>query len=140
MRRLIALMTFCTLLIATVLALSGPAVAADVIIAANSPSDLRTGPMLPNTTWTFTYAVGGDQTLIGTGVPATVYIMEHRTQKVATTFATTLLPGSGILSLSPQWTCTLRVGWYDWTLWPTFPNPTVTFQSTSQSFRVVKRL
>lgn len=140
MRRLIVLITFCALLTTALFAMSGPAVAADVTIYAYTPAESRTGSMLPNTTWTFTYLLAGDQTLIGAGVPATVYIMEHRTQKVATKFGTTLLPGSGVLSLSPQWTCTLRVGWYDWTLWPTFPNQAVTFLSMSQSFRVVKHL
>lgn len=140
MRRLIVLITFCSLLIAILLAVSGPAAAADVTIHAYTPSDLRTGLMLPNTTWTFTYLLAGDQTPIGAGVPATVYIMEHRTQRVAARFDTTMLPGSGVLSLTPQWTCKLRVGWYDWTLWPTFPNPATTFLSMSQSFRVVKHL
>jgi hypothetical protein len=140
MRRFVVLITLCLLLMATLLAVSGPAAAADVTIYANTPSDLRTGPVLPDTTWTFTYLLAGNQTLIGAGVPATVYIMEHRTQRVAAQFDTTMLPGSGVLSLTPQWTCKLRVGWYDWTLWPTFSNPATTFLSMSQSFRVVKRL
>lgn len=140
MKRLLALTTFAVLVIATMLLMSGPAAAWDVNINAVSPSELKTGPMIPNSTWTFTYVVSDPQALIGSGVPATVYIMEHRTQRVASTFATTLLPGSGVLSLSPQWTCNLRVGWYDWTLWPTFPSPTTTFMSISQSFRVVKHL
>jgi hypothetical protein len=139
MKRLIVLVMLSVLLIATMLALSGPAAAADVTIYANTPSEIRTGPVLPGTTWTFTYLLAGDQTLIGSGVPATVYIVEHRTQRVAARFDTTLLPGSGVLSLSPRWTCTLRVGWYDWTLWPTFPKAT-SFLSMSQSFRVVKHL
>jgi hypothetical protein len=140
MKPLAKIVTFSVLLIATVLALSGPAAAADVTINAYDPSALRTGSMVPHSSWTFTYVVADDRSLIGAGVPATVYIMEHRTQRVAARFDTTMLRGSGILALSPQWTCDLRVGWYDWTLWPTFPDPATTFVSISQSFRVVKHL
>lgn len=130
----------CVLTATVLLVLSGPAAAADLTIYANAPAEIRTGPMLQGSTWTFTYLLAGDQALIGAGMPATVYIVEHRTQRVADQFSTTLLPGSGILSVSPQWTCRLRVGWYDWTLWPAWSDATRTFLAMSQSFRVVKRL
>lgn len=140
MKRLTVLITFCVLLVAMLLVLSGPVAAADLTIYANTPSEIRTGPIVPGTTWTFTYLLAGDQALIGVGMPATVYIVEHRTQRVAHQFSTMLLPGTGILSISPQWTCNLRVGWYDWNLWPTWSDKTKTFLAMSQSFRVVKHL
>ena len=94
MRRIVTIATLAVLTVAALLLLAGPAAAVDVQIAAYTPSELRTGPMVPGSTWTFTYALGSYQTPIGSGVPATVYIMEHRTQRVAARFDTTLLPGA----------------------------------------------
>jgi hypothetical protein len=134
MRRFVMIIAFAALLIAASFAMSGPALATDVAINACGPS----GQIEQGKAYTFTYVVSDPQSFIGFGVPAVVYVIQVRTHKVESQFNTTLFGGSGVLSLTPDWTCQLRPSSYTWTVWPTFPNPATTFYSICQGFTVVR--
>lgn len=139
MRRFLLIVAMGAVLVAILLALSGPALAYDVFISAYSPggAPLWEGPLHQGDSYPFKYTVSDEMGLIPTaGVPATVYISGSRTHKVASQFETWMVPGAGVHTLSPEWQCNLRVGHYLWTLWPTLP--AVSFASTCNGFDVVK--
>jgi len=141
MRRVFVLLTLSVLLTAALLALSGPALAAEFTIYPYSPTETHGGLVASGSSTTFQYTVTGDQTPIGDGVSAVVWISHYRSGRLMAEIPYTMVRGSSVVSLSPAWTCDLHPGMYRWMLWPTFADPMVNYTSWwSTPFRVVRHL